>query len=88
MDNDRTLPLLAQAAVSLAQAGADMVAPSDMNGWTCCGDSRTALDKAGWEDVPVMSYAVKYASAFAARSGGGRIRPFLWRWKGYPDGLP
>lgn len=83
VDNDRTLPLLARAAVSLAQAGADMVAPSDMMDGRVAA-IRTALDKAGWEDVPVMSYAVKYASAFYGpfREAAGSAPSFGDR-KGY-----
>ncbi len=63
VDNDATLDLLARSALSHAQAGADMVAPSDMM------DGRVAairgiLDDEGYCHTPIMSYAVKYASAF------------------------
>ncbi|MBO5489891.1 MAG: porphobilinogen synthase [Desulfovibrio sp.] len=61
--NDETLPLLAKTAVSQAQAGADMVAPSDMMDGRVAA-IREALDAAGLTQTPVMSYAVKYASAF------------------------
>ncbi|MBQ3060672.1 MAG: porphobilinogen synthase [Desulfovibrio sp.] len=61
--NDATLPLLAQTAVSHARAGADMVAPSDMMDGRVAA-IRSALDAAGCEDVPLLSYAVKYASAY------------------------
>ncbi|MCK9240788.1 porphobilinogen synthase [Desulfocurvus sp.] len=61
--NDPTLSLLARAAVSHAAAGADMVAPSDMMDGRV-GEIRQALDEAGFTQVPIMSYAVKYASAF------------------------
>jgi porphobilinogen synthase len=61
--NDATLELLAREAVSHAKAGADMVAPSDMMDGRV-GAIRAALDEAGFENTPVMSYAVKYASAF------------------------
>jgi porphobilinogen synthase len=61
--NDETLELLAQTAVSQAQAGADMVAPSAMMDGQV-GAIRQGLDESGLEHVPVMSYAVKYASAF------------------------
>lgn len=61
--NDATLDLLAQEAVSHARAGADMVAPSDMMDGRV-GEIRHALDDAGFQDIPIMSYAVKYASAF------------------------
>ena len=63
VDNDKTLALLAQTAVSHVQAGADMVAPSDMMDGRVLA-IRTALDRGGFENIPVMSYAVKYASAF------------------------
>lgn len=63
VDNDKTLPLLAKTAVSQVEAGADMVAPSDMMDGRV-GAIRKALDEAGYEDTPIMSYAAKYASAF------------------------
>lgn len=63
IDNDASLPLLAQTAVAQARAGADIIAPSNMmDGFV--GATRLALDEAGFADVPIMSYAVKYASAF------------------------
>ena len=63
VENDKTLELLAKTALSDVQAGADMVAPSDMM------DGRVAairhiLDENNYKDTPIMSYAVKYASAF------------------------
>lgn len=63
VENDKTLELLAKTALSHVQAGADMVAPSDMM------DGRVAairhiLDENNYKDTPIMSYAVKYASAF------------------------
>lgn len=61
--NDATLGLLARTAVSHARAGADIVAPSDMMDGRVLA-IRAALDEAGFEDTPVMSYAVKYASCF------------------------
>jgi porphobilinogen synthase len=61
--NDPTLELLARQALSHAEAGADMVAPSDMMDGRVQA-IRKALDSAGFERVPVMSYSVKYASAF------------------------
>ncbi|GAD51261.1 porphobilinogen synthase [Halarchaeum acidiphilum MH1-52-1] len=61
--NDETLDLLARTAVSHVEAGADMVAPSAMSDGQV-GAIREALDDAGHENVPVMAYAVKYASAF------------------------
>lgn len=61
--NDASLELLVQTAVSQAKAGADIIAPSNMmDGFTAA--IRAGLDEAGFEDIPVMSYAVKYASAF------------------------
>ena len=61
--NDATLPLLAQTAVSHVRAGADMVAPSDMMDGRVAA-IRQALDDAGFTATPLMSYAVKYASAY------------------------
>jgi len=61
--NDPTLRLLARAAVSHAEAGADMVAPSDMMDGRVAA-IRAALDAAGFSDTPIMAYAAKYASAF------------------------
>ena len=61
--NDPTLELLTRAAVSHAQAGADMVAPSDMMDGRIAA-LRQGLDAAGFSNLPIMSYAVKYASAF------------------------
>jgi porphobilinogen synthase len=61
--NDPTLELLARQAVSHARAGAHVVAPSDMMDGRV-GAIRTALDGAGFSEVPILSYAAKYASAF------------------------
>lgn len=61
--NDPTLQLLAQTAVSHAEAGADVIAPSDMMDGRIAA-IRCALDQTGFGDVPVLSYAAKYASAF------------------------
>jgi porphobilinogen synthase len=61
--NDPTLDLLARTAVSQAEAGADIIAPSNMmDGFVVA--IREALDEAGFEHIPIMSYAVKYASGF------------------------
>ncbi|MGM7720949.1 porphobilinogen synthase [uncultured Metabacillus sp.] len=61
--NDPTLDLLARTAVSQAKAGADIIAPSNMmDGFVAA--IRHGLDEAGFEHIPIMSYAVKYASAF------------------------
>ncbi|UBV41700.1 porphobilinogen synthase [Deinococcus taeanensis] len=63
VDNDASLNLLAQTAVSQARAGADVIAPSAMMDGQVAA-IRTALDEAGFTHVPIMSYAVKYASAY------------------------
>ena len=63
VDNDETLTLLAKQVVSHAQAGVDVVAPSGMMDGMV-GAIRSALDEAGFLHVPILSYAVKYASAF------------------------
>ena len=63
VDNEATLPLLARMAVSHADAGADVVAPSDMMDGRVAA-IRSALDSRGHAGVPILSYAVKYASSF------------------------
>lgn len=63
VDNDETLSYLARIALSQVQAGADMVAPSDMMDGRVAA-IRAALDREGYTGVPIMSYAVKYASSF------------------------
>ena len=61
--NDPTLALLQKTAISQAQAGADIIAPSGMmDGFV--GAIRSALDDAGFQDIPILSYAAKYASAY------------------------
>src|SRR5579885_1068748 len=65
--NDPTLKLLAQTAVSHAEAGADIVAPSDMMDGRVRA-IREALDRNGFSDTPIMSYAAKFARPFTARS--------------------
>lgn len=63
VDNDESLKLLAKTAVSQAKAGADIIAPSNMmDGFVAV--IRKALDDAAFKNIPIMSYAVKYASAF------------------------
>ena len=86
VDNDKTLKSLARIAVSQVEAGADMVAPSDMMDGRVAA-IRAALDEAGHIETPIMSYAVKYASSFygpfrprgekrgKARSGRGCRHP-------------
>jgi porphobilinogen synthase len=61
--NDPTLELIAKTALSQAEAGADMVAPSDMMDGRV-GAIREALDESGFEELPIMAHAAKYASAF------------------------
>lgn len=63
VDNDSTLELLRREAVSHAEAGADMVAPSDMMDGRV-GAIREALDEKGFGDIPIMAYSAKYSSAF------------------------
>ncbi len=63
VDNDATLELLSREALAHAEAGADIVAPSDMMDLRI-GHMRQALDAAGFAQTPIMSYAAKYASAF------------------------
>lgn len=63
VDNDKTLELLAKTALSHAQAGSDMIAPSDMMDGRVAA-IRKELDQGGFSNIPIMSYAVKYASAF------------------------
>jgi porphobilinogen synthase len=63
VDNDATLDLLARTAVSQAEAGADAVAPSDMMDGRV-GALRGRLDGAGFEDLPIVAYSAKFASAF------------------------
>lgn len=63
VDNDKTLELLAKTALSHAQAGSDMIAPSDMMDGRVAA-IRKELDQGEFSNIPIMSYAVKYASAF------------------------
>lgn len=63
IDNDTTLELLAKTALSHVQAGADMVAPSDMMDGRIA-EIRATLDENNFESIPIMAYSVKYASAF------------------------
>lgn len=63
VDNDKTLPLLVQTAVSQVKAGADIIAPSNMmDGFVTA--IRQGLDEAGYYHIPIMSYGIKYASSF------------------------
>jgi porphobilinogen synthase len=61
--NDKTLELLAKEAVSHAQSGADVIAPSDMMDGRI-GAIRKALDESGFSDTPIMAYSAKFSSAF------------------------
>lgn len=83
VDNDKTLELLSRTALSHVQAGADMVAPSDMMDGRVRA-IRTTLDAHGFEMTPIMSYAVKYASGFYGpfRDAAGSAPSFGDR-KGY-----
>lgn len=83
VDNDKTVEMLAKISVSHAQAGADMVAPSDMMDGRI-GAIRAALDQNGFQSVPIMSYSAKYASAFYGpfRDAAGSAPAFGDR-KGY-----
>jgi porphobilinogen synthase len=63
VDNDATLELLSRTALSYAEAGVDVIAPSDMMDGRV-GYLRAALDASGYTNLPIMSYAVKFASAF------------------------
>ncbi len=63
VDNDRTLPVLAKTALSHVEAGADIVAPSDMMDGRVRA-IREGLDNQGFQHIPIISYAAKYASAF------------------------
>src|SRR5215813_5443430 len=63
INNDLTLPILAKTAVSLTRAGTDIIAPSDMMDGRVAA-IRNALDQAGFNETPILSYAAKFASAF------------------------
>ncbi|GGI40277.1 porphobilinogen synthase [Mammaliicoccus stepanovicii] len=63
VDNDKSLPLLIKTAISQARAGADIIAPSNMmDGFVA--EIREGLDDAGFINIPIMSYGIKYASSF------------------------
>jgi porphobilinogen synthase len=63
VDNDRTLPLLVQTALSHVEAGADIIAPSDMMDGRVQA-IRAGLDKNGHQEIPILAYSAKYASGF------------------------
>ena len=83
VDNDKTLEVLAKTALSHVQAGADMVAPSDMMDGRVAA-IRAVLDEHGYTSTPIMAYSAKYASAFYGpfRSAAGSAPSFGDR-KGY-----
>ena len=83
VDNDQTLEVLAKTALSHVQAGADMVAPSDMMDGRVAA-IRAILDEHGYQTTPIMAYSAKYASAFYGpfRSAAGSAPSFGDR-KGY-----
>ena len=83
VDNDKTLEYLAKISVSHARAGADMIAPSDMMDGRVAA-IRAALDENGFTQIPIMSYSVKYASAYYGpfRDAAGSAPQFGNR-KGY-----
>lgn len=83
VDNDKTLEVLSKTALSHAQAGADMVAPSDMMDGRVAA-IRAVLDKNGLQNTPIMAYSAKYASAFYGpfREAAGSAPSFGDR-KGY-----
>ena len=83
VDNDQTLEVLAKTALSHVEAGADMVAPSDMMDGRVAA-IRTVLDENGFQNVPILAYSAKYASAFYGpfRSAAGSAPSFGDR-KGY-----
>lgn len=83
VDNDATLELLTKTALSHAEAGADMVAPSDMMDGRVAA-IRRGLDGSGFQNIPIMSYSAKYASAFYGpfREAAGSAPSFGDR-KGY-----
>jgi porphobilinogen synthase len=63
VDNDSTLPLLTEMSLSLAEAGADIIAPSDMMDGRV-GEIRRGLDEGGYHNTPILAYSAKFASAF------------------------
>jgi len=94
VDNDATLPRLAKMAVAHAKAGAHVVAPSDMMDGRI-GAMRDALDAAGHEQVPIMSYAAKFASAYygpfrdaaASAPGKGDRKSYQMDWRNGRDAV-
>ena len=86
VDNDATLELLAKTAISHAEAGADVVAPSAMMDGQV-GAIRQALDVGGFQSTPIMAYSAKYASSFYGAVPGSRgFHAAVWRPSRLPDG--
>ena len=87
VDNDATLEMYGKIAVSQAQAGADMIAPSGMMDGQV-GAIRKALDDAGFTDIPIMAYSAKYCSGFygpfrdavSSSFGGGSRSAYQMQW--------
>ena len=87
VDNDETLKMYGRIAVSQAQAGADMIAPSGMMDGQV-GTIREALDDAGFSDIPIMAYSAKYCSGFygpfrdavSSSFGGGSRSAYQMQW--------
>lgn len=87
VDNDATLEMYGKIAVSQAQAGADMIAPSGMMDGQV-GAIRKALDDAGFKDIPIMAYSAKYCSGFygpfrdavSSSFGGGSRSAYQMQW--------
>lgn len=94
VENDQTLELLSQVALSQVQAGADMVAPSDMMDGRIQA-IRKNLDANGYKEIPIMSYAVKYASSFygpfrdaaASAPGFGNRKSYQMDYHNVREGL-
>jgi len=88
VDNDSTLAILAQAAVAQAAAGSDMIAPSDMMDGRIQA-VRTALDQEGFNEIPIMSYAAKFASAlYGPFRDAAESAPQFGDRRGYQMDLP
>ena len=86
IDNDETLKLLTKEALSHAEAGVDIVAPSDMMDGRV-GAIRNILDDNGYDNIPIMSYAAKYASAYYGPfRDAAESPPSFGDRRSYPDG--
>ena len=77
VDNDKSLPLLVKTAISQVEAGADIIAPSNMmDGFVA--EIRKGLDNAGYYNIPIMSYGIKYASVSLVHLEMRLILHLLW----------